>query len=184
MSAARRLEQLPLPFDAPREPATAPAEPEAPPAWPAQRDLDARDDFEAGARVVAENDREARAASRQHARDQRKRVREKRAAEKAAAKAAPPRRGPLARSQPLPVADDAAAAAPRGDSGHVLAVAVTLTNIHADVWTVTARPLHGSAEAWRNTLRRLASRGRTRAYDASQPRRRCTWDSLDGDNTL
>ena len=44
MSAAGN--QLALPFDAPRPQATAAAEPEAPPAWPAQRDLDTRDDFE------------------------------------------------------------------------------------------------------------------------------------------
>lgn len=182
MSAAGN--QLALPFDAPRPQATAAAEPEAPPAWPAQRDLDTRDDFEAGARILDANERSARALSRERARNHRAAVRQKRAQEKADAKAAPPRRGPLARTQALPVADDAAAAAPCGERGHILAVAVTLTNPHADVWTVTARPLYGHAAAWRNTLRHLAKVGRTRAYDASQPRRRCTWDSLDGDNTL
>lgn len=82
--------------------------------------------------------------------------------------------------QPLPAADELAAAAPRHDRGHVVAVAVTLTSAHADRWEITRRPLYGHAHAWRRTLAELATRGRTRAYNASNPRR-CTWDSADGD---
>lgn len=84
------------------------------------------------------------------------------------------------RDQPLPAADELAAAAPRHDRGHVVAVAVTLTSAHADRWEITRRPLYGHAHAWRRTLAELATRGRTRAYNASNPRR-CTWDSADGD---
>lgn len=85
----------------------------------------------------------------------------------------------LERDQPLPMADDLATAAPRHERGHVVAVAVTLVSPHADTWRLTARPLYGHAQAWRNTLKRLATLGRTRAYDARTPRR-CTWDSADG----
>lgn len=84
------------------------------------------------------------------------------------------------RDQALPVADELAAAAPRHARGHVVAVAVTLTSAHADRWQLTPRPLYGHAQAWRNTLAKLAATGRTRAYDARTPRR-CTWDSADGD---
>lgn len=126
--------------------------------------------------LIERNGREAHQLTNAHRR-------QKRAAAQAEEEAAPPRRGPLARSQALPVADEAAARAPRGERGHVLAVAVTLVNPHADLWQVTARPPYGHASAWRNTLRALAAIGRTRAYDTRTPRR-CTWDSLDGEHTL
>ena len=131
----------------------------------------------AAARVVSAAARK-RVEARETARQRRRTQREERSAEKAAAKLAPKRTGPLARSQALPVADQLAADRPRKH-----AVAVTLVNPHADAWTVTYRPPYGHPAAWRNTLKELAARGRTRAYDRGAPRR-CTWDSLDGDATL
>lgn len=129
------------------------------------------------ARVVSAAARK-RVEARDKGRKWRETQQEARAAEKATAAAAPPRNGPLARTQALPVADDLAASRPRSH-----AVAVTLVNPHADAWAVTYRPPYGHPAAWRNTLRELAARGRTRAYDRGAPRR-CTWDSLDGDATL
>lgn len=138
-----------------------------PPTVAPARRVDLADELDQAQRILQQNDHDARELSNAHRRARR------------ASDAAPPA-GPRERDQALPVADELAAAAPRHERGHVVAVAVTLTSAHADRWELTARPLYGHAPAWRNTLAQLAAKGRTRAYNASTPRR-CTWDSADGD---
>lgn len=183
-AVVKALVQLPLPF----------AIPAAPPPDPArvaleQRRADAAEELAAALELLERNHREARELSNASRRQKRAEAAAELEAARSsgthdaarivsAATAAPPRTGPLARTQALPVADDLAASRPRSH-----AVAVTLVNPHADAWAVTYRPPYGHPAAWRNTLRALAARGRTRAYDRGAPRR-CTWDSLDGDTTL
>jgi hypothetical protein len=186
--------------------------PPAPPPDPAraaleQRRADAAEELAAALELLERIHREARELSNAHRRRKRADV----AAELEAARSrgthdaarvvSAPRgnsrrdKGPVARpSRPAPPRGHRTHNGPGADAGLPVmttsrlaapphAVAVTLVNPHADAWAVTYRPPYGHPAAWRNTLRALAARGRTRAYDRGAPRR-CTWDSLDGDATL